>query len=89
MVWAFNAFYLLLLVRVVLSFLRLPPWHWASRTLGAWSEAVTEPVMKPIRKLLDPYQRGMGLDFSPLVVWLLAELVVKPLLLHLVLQAAG
>lgn len=82
-VWAFNVFYLLLLVRVILSFLRFPPWHWATRTLGRWSEVVTEPVLAPVRRILDPYQRGSGVDFSPLVVWLLADLLVKPLLLTL------
>lgn len=84
-VWAFNVFYLLLLVHVVLSFLRLPSWHWTTRTVGRWAEAVTEPVLAPVRRVLNPYQGRSGLDFSPLVVWLLADRLVKPLLLALLL----
>jgi uncharacterized protein YggT (Ycf19 family) len=83
--FAFRIFYILLLIRVVFSFLRLPRWHWASRTIGRWSETITEPVLVPVRRLLDPYQARSGLDFSPLVVWLVAEWIVRPLLLRLLL----
>jgi len=80
---AFSIFYAILIVRVVFSFLRLPPWHWASRTIGAFCEAVTEPLLRPLRRWLDRYQRASGFDFSPLLLYFLmvvAERVVIRLL---------
>jgi uncharacterized protein YggT (Ycf19 family) len=71
----FHLYYAILLVRVVLSYLRLPPWHWASRTIGAFCEALTEPLLKPLRRALDPHQRRSGLDFSPLVLYLILTVV--------------
>lgn len=70
----FEAYYLIILVRVVFSFLRLPPWHWASRTIGAFCYAATEPLLAPLRRVLDPYQRRTGLDFSPLLLYVILQL---------------
>jgi YggT family protein len=44
---------------------------------------VTEPVMAPIRQLLPPW-KTFGLDFSPMIVILLIQWVVKPILWTLV-----
>jgi len=70
----FNVYYLIILVRVVFSFLRLPPWHWASRTIGAFCYAVTEPLLAPLRRLLNPYQGRTGIDFSPLLLYVILTL---------------
>jgi YggT family protein len=43
--------------------------------------AVTEPVLRPIRRILPPVRAGgMAIDLSILVVILVAEIVVIPLL---------
>jgi len=43
--------------------------------------AVTEPVLRPVRRLLKPVRvGGMAIDLSILVVILVAEIVVIPLL---------
>jgi YggT family protein len=43
-----------------------------------------EPVLGPIRKLLEPLQGGAGIDFSPMVligiIWLLRSLVTSMLI---------
>ena len=44
---------------------------------------LTEPVLAPIRQLLPPW-KTFGLDFSPMIVILLIQLVVRPLLQALV-----
>ena len=44
---------------------------------------LTEPVMAPIRQLLPPW-KTFGLDFSPMIVILLIQWVVKPILWTLV-----
>lgn len=82
----FVAYYTILLVRVVLSFLRLPPWHWASRTIGSFCYRATEPLLAPVRRAIDRYQRNSGLDFSPIVLYVLllvCERVITMALLRL------
>ncbi|MBC7287682.1 MAG: YggT family protein [Armatimonadetes bacterium] len=69
--WVTDAYGLILLVRVLLSWLRLPEWHPISRTVGRFCVALTEPLLRPIRRWLEPYQRGSGFDFSPVVLYLL------------------
>ncbi len=79
----FEAYYVILLLRVIASFFpppaRFSPW---ARLLGfAW--VLTEPVLRPIRAVLHPYQRSTPLDFSPLVLMVLlsvAERIVLTLL---------
>ena len=40
---------------------------------------LTEPVLAPVRQLLPPW-KTFGLDFSPMIIILLIQWVVKPLL---------
>ena len=66
---ALDVFTLVLLARVLLSWLR-PPVSGPLRT--AWDAvfAVTEPVLAPVRKILPPMRAGgPGLDFSPVLVF--------------------
>ena len=64
----FYAFYLAILARVILSWLRFDPYHPVSTFL----HQMTEPILAPIRRLLPP--TGM-IDFSPLVALLLLQVV--------------
>lgn len=76
----FEAYYLVLLLRVIGSFFPPPPRYspWA-RLLGlAW--VLTEPLLRPIRGALRPYQRSVPLDFSPLVLMVLLSVVQRILL---------
>ena len=54
--------------RVVLSWFPLNP-HGAMATVAGFLYTVTDPVMKPVRRML-PAARlgGMALDFSPIIV---------------------
>jgi YggT family protein len=68
----FTIFYVLLWARIILSFVRPDPYH---PTWGPIVRAIydlTEPVLAPIRRLLPPMA---GLDFSPLIVFLVARLL--------------
>ena len=65
-----QAFLLIVLVRVVFSFVSPFPTNPVSRF--AWQ--VTEPVLAPIRRLLPPMS---GIDFSPLVVWVIAIVLIN------------
>jgi YggT family protein len=64
-----QVFLLIVLIRVVFSFVSPFPTNAVSRL--AWQ--VTEPVLAPIRRLLPPMS---GLDLSPLVVWLAGFLLI-------------
>ena len=65
-----QVFLLIVLIRVVFSFVSPFPTNPISRF--AWR--VTEPVLAPIRRLLPPMS---GLDLSPLVVWLVAIVLIQ------------
>jgi YggT family protein len=65
-----QAFLVIVLVRVVFSFISPFPTNAVSRF--AW--VVTEPVLAPIRRLLPPMS---GIDFSPLVVWVIAIVLIN------------
>lgn len=57
-----EAFLVVILIRVVFSWVSPTPTNPVSRL--AWQ--ITEPVLGPIRRLLPPMS---GIDLSPLVVW--------------------
>ncbi len=75
---------LVLLARVVLSWLRLPPYHPVMQRVAPAIYAVTEPLLAPIRRWLAPYQRNSPLDFSVLILYLGIE-VVRRLVMRLAL----
>jgi YggT family protein len=58
-----EAYLIVILIRVVFSWISPFPTNPVSRL--AWS--LTEPVLAPIRRTLPPMS---GIDLSPLVVWL-------------------
>lgn len=77
--YAFAFFYALLFARIILSWIRPDPYNptygWAVRLVYD----LTEPLLAPIRRLMP----GMGgLDFAPLIVFLLAR-VLQNLLIGL------
>jgi len=77
---AFSVYYLLLFGRVILSWVRLPPYHPVHRRLGPFLYAVTEPLLRPIRRVLHRYQSGYGIDFSPVVAYVLLEVAHRVIL---------
>jgi YggT family protein len=64
----FTALQLALIVRVLLSWIPMRPgaWYWR------WSYALTEPFLKPLRKVIPLI--GM-MDITPIVAWFLLGLV--------------
>ena len=69
-VFLIQVFLVIVLIRVVFSFVSPFPTNPVSRF--AWR--VTEPVLAPIRRILPPMS---GLDLSPLVVWLGAIILIQ------------
>lgn len=70
----FDLYTLLIIARVVVSWLDVSRYHPAVRFLVD----VTEPVLAPVRRLIPP---RAGLDLSPMValvgIWVLRGIVVR------------
>lgn len=67
--YALFIFNIVLLVRVLSSFFRVPPGGPIAAILGIVF-ALTEPVLRPIRSMLPPVRMGVvGLDLSPIIVF--------------------
>lgn len=75
-----EAYVVVLIVRALLSWVPVRPGSPVAGISRALDK-VTEPVLRPIRRLLPPIRAGgMGIDLSILIVILVAEIVVLPLL---------
>ena len=62
---------LTVLVRVIADWMMVFRSAWRFGSVVQFLRQVTEPVLRPLRRVLDPYQRRSGFDFSPLVLILL------------------
>lgn len=88
------------LLEIVLGLMSLYTWVIIIRALLSWVSpdpynplvrllvTITEPVLKPLRRLLPPRRTG-GLDLSPMVAILLLQLVKNGLLYSLGLRVRG
>lgn len=72
---AVNAFYVLLLIRVIFSWLDIRRPHSILMQIHRVAYTVTEPLLRPIRNALMKYQRDLPIDLSPLILYFLVELV--------------
>lgn len=68
----FNALYVLILARIIFSFVQVSPYHPTWGPIMRFVYQATEPLLAPIRNMLPPMG---GLDFSPMIVLLLASLL--------------
>lgn len=69
-----------LIAAAILSWVPTQPGTPLAR-LAVALRAVTEPVLRPVRRLIPPVRAGgAAIDLSVLIVLLVAELVVIPLL---------
>lgn len=67
--YALFAYYIVLIARIILSFVTRPPEPLAP--LIRLVQALTDPLLVPLRRVLPPVRLGAGaLDLSPLVVFL-------------------
>lgn len=75
LLFAVRMYELAILVRVVISWVQADPYNPFVR----WVRRITEPVLEPIRRLLPT--NSIGIDFSPLIVLLVLELIVPRVLI--------
>lgn len=63
-----QLFFLLILARVLMSWVRVDPYH----PVAQFIYQTTEPFLKPVRDLLPPMG---GFDLSPIVLLILVQVV--------------
>ncbi len=77
MVDVLNLFLFVLLVRVVLSYLPTPPGS-ALAPITRFFEAITEPVLRPVRRVVPPLRvGGAAVDMSPIIVWVVILIISR------------
>jgi YggT family protein len=69
-----NAYMWVIIIRALISWVSPDPYNPIVRLLAQ----VTEPVLRPLRRLVPPHKTG-GLDLSPLLVIVLIQLVIYTL----------
>jgi len=70
----FNIIEMLILVRIIFSFLRIDPYN----PIGRIVYELTEPILSPARELI--YKLGIDtgmFDFSPIVAILILRLILR------------
>lgn len=78
--WVVEAFILVLFARIILSWFPIDSTSPLVPVVRALN-AVTEPVLAPIRRVVPPVRAGsVGFDLSPLIVLVVLQLVVIPLI---------
>ena len=71
-----SVYWIILLTRIILSWAMSlgwrPPYSGPVRTILDLINAVTDPVLRPLRALMPPIRAGgMGLDLSPLIAFVI------------------
>jgi YggT family protein len=78
-IYILNLFLFVLLVRVVLSYVPSPPGSGLAK-VTRFFEAVTEPVLRPVRRVVPPLRVGGGaMDLSPIIVWIIILIISRSL----------
>ena len=77
----FNIFYILILARIIFSWIRVSPYDPTWGPIMRFVYQVTDPIMEPIRRIMPPTG---GLDFSPMIVLILAS-VLRSVLVNMLI----
>jgi YggT family protein len=75
-----EVYVVVLIARALLSWFPAAPGSGLARVVQLL-DAVTEPVLRPVRRVLPPIGiGGMGVDLSIIIVVIVAQVIVVPLL---------
>ncbi len=72
---ALNLYSLIVLVNVLLSWVVFGTQNLTVRRIYLMTGKIVEPVLQPIRNLLYPMTRNLGIDFSPIVLLVLLQVL--------------
>lgn len=70
----------IVIVNVILSWAIMMTQNYQVRQIYWWTNRLTDPVLSPLRRVLSPYTRGIGLDFSPFILIILLQVLQRMLL---------
>ncbi len=70
-----NLYMLIVIVNVLLSWIVFGTQNLTVRRIYVMTGQIVDPVLQPIRKLLYPMTRNMGIDFSPIVLIVLLQIL--------------
>lgn len=72
-----QAYLVVLLVRIVLTWFPISPWSRTARVVRALG-TVTDPVLVPLRRVIPPLRLGSGaaIDLSPIILFFALEVVL-------------
>lgn len=68
LIYIISIYKWIIVIRALISWVSPDPYNPIVRALTA----ITEPVLRPFRKIIPPYKTG-GIDFSPLFVFLILQ----------------
>jgi YggT family protein len=74
-----QAYLVVLLVRIVLTWFPISPWSRMGKVVRVLG-ALTDPVLVPVRRILPPLRlgsAGAAIDLSPLVVFFALEILLS------------
>jgi YggT family protein len=77
-----NVLYILIVARIVVSWLNINPWNPAVR----WLRRIVDPILRPFRRVLPSFA---GIDFSPLLAILVIFFVARVIESFIALGAGG
>jgi YggT family protein len=75
-----QAYIVVLLIRIVLTWFPIHPWSPMARVVRVLA-AITDPVLVPVRRVLPPLTLGgtSAIDLSPIVVFVALEILISVL----------
>lgn len=74
-----QAYLVILLVRIVLTWFPIHPWSRLARVVRVLAR-ITDPVLAPLRRVLPPLRLGGGgaaIDLSPLILFFGLEILIN------------
>ncbi|MDE0635137.1 MAG: YggT family protein [Candidatus Poribacteria bacterium] len=72
---ALNLYSLIVLVNVLLSWVVFGTQNLTVRRIYLMTGKIVEPLLQPIRNLLYPMTRNLGIDFSPIILLVLLQVL--------------
>jgi len=75
-----NIYIIVVLANAILSWFVFGTQNSVVRQIYWWTSQIVDPVLNPIRRVLDPMTRNFGIDISPFVLILLLQILTRMLL---------
>lgn len=70
----------IVIANVFLSWIVFASQNLTIRRLYVYTNQLVDPVLQPIRSVLNPFSRNLGIDFSPIVLLILLHILNRMLI---------